>query len=220
MSMTKVEFQTAFRDLISEEFCNIPEDGDGSHIFSDSFEKRMERLVRSTERIYWNWINTTAKRAAVIMVAILALLSSAMSVRAIREPVITFFTELYEKYIDISFGGDTSNSIEHEYMPTCLPEGFTLIDKQSSATSIITMYKGADSGLLILDQTTTGSTTASLDKEHGKITETFVGEIPALLYESDRIVLVLWAENAYYFVLSYQGKINPQVMLEIADSIA
>lgn len=221
MSMTKAEFQEAFRNLITAEFCDVPTDENCIRlVFSDRFEKRMDKLVRSTERICWNWVNTAAKRAAVIALIVLALLSSAMSVKAIREPVIQFFAEIYEKYIDISFEGKTSDSIEHEYALTYLPEGFSLVDKQSSTTSIMTTYKDPDGNLLMLDQTTTESTSASLDKELGKITDTFVGGIPALLYESDRITLVLWAENSYYFVLSYQGKLDPQIILKIADGIA
>ena len=220
MSMTKAEFQEAFRNLITAEFCDVPTDENCIRlVFSERFEKRMDKLVRSTERICWNWVNTAAKRAAVIALIVLALLSSAMSVKAIREPVITFFTEIYEKYIDLSFVGDTSETIEREYALTHIPSGFSLIDKQSTTTSIMTTYKSADGNLLMLDQTITAAIDTSIDNERGTVTNTSVGEIPVLIYEAEDLVLVSWAYDSYYFTLVHYGQIDPNAMLEIVQGV-
>lgn len=219
MSMTKAEFQTAFRGLISEEFCDIPADGSSSHVFSDHFEKRMDRLIRSTERIYWSWINTAAKRAAVIAVAIFTLLSTAMSVKAIREPVIKFFTEIYEKYIDISFEGETSKAIEYEYTLTFVPEGYSISDVQRDVTLVTTTFENTEGNILILDQSITASIDLSLDNERGTITNTSVGEIPVLVYETRGLIHVSWAYDSYHFMLTHYGETNKETMLEIVQGI-
>ncbi|HOB36923.1 MAG TPA: hypothetical protein PKX71_04540 [Candidatus Avimonas sp.] len=65
---------------------------------SVGFENKMRKLIQNQKRSYWKYINTATKRVAVIMLAIVITFASAMSVKAIREPVVNTIVEIYEKF--------------------------------------------------------------------------------------------------------------------------
>ena len=67
----------------------------------------MDKLIKSQRKPYWNFISTVSRRAAVIIVAIITLVTAAFSVKAIREPIIKFIKQVYESFTHYSFDGDT-----------------------------------------------------------------------------------------------------------------
>lgn len=72
MSMSREEFKAAFREVVSSEFAQIPTDEDSiDFTFSEKFMKRMDKLIKSQRKPYWNFISTVSRRAAVIIVAII-----------------------------------------------------------------------------------------------------------------------------------------------------
>lgn len=72
MSMSREEFKAAFREVVSSEFAHIPTDESSiDFTFSEKFMKRMDKLIKSQRKPYWNFISTVSRRAAVIIVAII-----------------------------------------------------------------------------------------------------------------------------------------------------
>ena len=71
----------------------------------------MQKLIKSQKKLYWNIVNTAAKRAAVIFVAIITIFTAAFSVKAIREPILKFIKQIYESFTFCSFEGDTTEII-------------------------------------------------------------------------------------------------------------
>ena len=94
MSITKEQLQALFQASAAREFADIPEEDALEHTFSQEFEARSEALIRSVGRPASRWFNTAAKRVAIIAVLVLAFFASAFSVKAVREPVSRFITEV------------------------------------------------------------------------------------------------------------------------------
>lgn len=79
--MTKAEFNEAFRKAMSDEFASVPKSEEEiDHVFSDRFEKRMEKLIKAEKSVGWHWFNTAGKRAAVIAAALVCIFSVAFGV--------------------------------------------------------------------------------------------------------------------------------------------
>ncbi len=96
MAITKDIFNNAFREVITQEYINIPNEDDIEYSFSGKFEKKMQKLIKSQKRTYWHLINTATKKAAVVFLTCAVAFSSAMTVRSIREPVVEFLKETYD----------------------------------------------------------------------------------------------------------------------------
>ena len=53
MAITKAEFKQAFREVVSLEFSHIPTDENSiQYTFSEKFNKRMEKLIKSQKKVY------------------------------------------------------------------------------------------------------------------------------------------------------------------------
>lgn len=79
MPKNKKEFDKAFREVVSTEFADIPEnEGDIDYEFSEQFNAKMQRLIKEQKQPWYIFTNTVTKRvaiaAALVCVIILATL--------------------------------------------------------------------------------------------------------------------------------------------------
>ena len=101
-------------DMYYLDYCKtLPSNEELSHItFTKEFEERMRKLIEREKKFYFYWINTVRKRVAIIiLVIIISLTSVTFGVKAIREPVIRFILETFEKFTNITFVNDDETEI-------------------------------------------------------------------------------------------------------------
>jgi len=85
--------------------------------FSAKFERKMERLLRAQRKPYYPLVNTNFKKAVLAMaVVFILMITTVFSVSALREPVIRFFVEVYEKFSQVFF----HQPQEEEFFPATL----------------------------------------------------------------------------------------------------
>ena len=219
MSVTKAEFKQIFTAAVAQEFCHIPGENAIVHTCSETFLRRKEKLIKNTRKTTWYWVNTAAKRAAVIVLLMAMLFSVAMSVEAIRTPVVTFFTELYEKYILIVFEGDGHKEIEKEYGFTQLPEGYEIVDVARAPAIVITTLQDAQDNLLVLEQSIAEGDGPTVDNEQGVVTQVSIGETPVLVYEAAGTKGLLWTRDGYFFSLFSFGDMQINNLLTLVETI-
>ena len=219
MSVTKAEFKQIFTAAVAQEFCHIPGENAIVHTFSETFLRRKEKLIKNTRKTTWYWVNTAAKRAAVIVLLMAMLFSVAMSVEAIRTPVVTFFTELYEKYILLVFEGDGHKEIEKEYGFTQLPEGYEIVDVARAPAIVITTLQDAQDNLLVLEQSIAEGDGPTVDNEQGVVTQVSIGETPVLVYEAAGTKGLLWTRDGYFFSLFSFGDMQINNLLTLVETI-
>ena len=153
------------------------------------------------------------------MLLMAMLFSVAMSVEAIRTPVVTFFTELYEKYILIVFEGDGHKEIEQEYGFTQLPEGYEIVDVARAPAIVITTLQDAQDNLLVLEQSIAEGDGPTVDNEQGVVTQVSIGETSVLVYEAAGTKGLLWTRNGYFFSLFSFGDMQINNLLTLVETI-
>ncbi len=208
MAMSRTDFKNAFREVVSSEFAHIPSDESSiDFAFSEHFNKRMEKLIRSQKKVYYNFFNTAYKRVAIICVVLLTMLYTACSVKTIREPIVNFFTEVHESYTRYFFEGDTSSQIEKEVFITKLPDGFVQSDKIESDLAITTVYVNNDSTIKFTQQSTSNAS-HSFDNENGTLTRVNISNLNIDIYESENIKHAVWTDSGCFFKLTCIGDIS------------
>ena len=201
LSMSREEFKAAFREVVSSEFAHIPTDESSiDFTFSEKFIKRMDKLIKSQRKPYWNFISTVSRRAAVIIVAIITLVTAAFSVKAIREPIIKFIKQVYESFTHYSFDGDTVEIITKEYTITQMLDGYEQFDKLTSENTIATTYKNKLGDTIIFTQMTTEySIGYFVDNESGEQYTETVDDIEIEFKEWYDTKTAIWANDGYVY---------------------
>lgn len=221
MAISKSEFKKAFRDVISSEFSHIPYDEDSiNYTFSERFNKKMEKLIKMQRKTYWNLVNTATKRVAIVFVVIFAMFTTAFSVKAIREPIVKFITEVYETFVSYFFEGDTTKVITKEYSIKKLPEGFEQTNKIESDISIMTIYKDQYGNIIEYTQLVTNQTYHTLDIERDEVHTDEINGNKIYIHESNDTKHSFWLNEEYSFELICYGNISMDTIKEIIKSIA
>lgn len=220
MAMSKTDFKNAFREVVSSEFAHIPTDESSiDFTFSERFNKRMEKLIRLQKKVYYNFVNTAYKRVAIICVVLLTMLTTACSVKAIREPIVNFIKQVYESFTHYSYDGDTTEKITKEYTLK-FPDSFeqTNITKNKSLISI--EYTNSLGDIIEFSQMTTEySTGYFVDNENGDIKTENINGIEVEFKERYDTKSAIWTQNGYVFVIDCYGNISYDTIKRMIESL-
>jgi len=178
--------------------------------FSDGFDRRMNRLLKSRKKVYYPLIKTTGRKIASLIAA--ALLMGAVTVaayeparNAVRDFIINIFSDhSVVVYADAAEDGQAAK-IMHEYSLT-VPEGYVL-DENKSVTSdqyIFKYYCSQDgTGSLTFSQMMENSYKGYFDNEHTvfKHKEDKDGK-EIIVSKTDDDICIIWEYDQYVFELS------------------
>ncbi len=209
MAMSKTDIKNAFREVVSSEFAHIPTyENSIDFTFSERFNKRMAKLIRSQKKVYYNLINTAYKRVAIICVVILTMLTSACSVKAIREPIINFIKQVYESFTHYSFDGNTTDIIAKEYSIK-LPDNFEQTNINKNNSIIAKEYKNNTGNIIEFKQMTTEySTGYFVDNEQGETSTKTVDNIQVEYKKWYDTQTVIWTKDGYVFAIDCYGDVE------------
>ena len=220
MAMTREEFRKAFRQVVSEEFSDIPKDEASIPItFSRRFEKRMEKLIRNERKPYWFLINTASKRAAIIIAVFLMLFTASFGIKAIRDPIVKFIKEIYNTFIAYSVEGDVAEKIEKRYYLNYLPEGFELTDEFIDENSVCVKYINSFGEVIRFTQSMTEGTNFSLDNENGAVTSETVSGIEINFYNDGENRIAFWSHDRYFFDISTNSNMDNETLKKLVLSV-
>lgn len=220
MAMSKTDFKNAFREAVSSEFAHIPTDENSiDFTFSERFNKRMAKLIKSQKKVYYNFINTAYKRVAIICIVLLTMLTTACSVKAIREPIVNFFTEVYESFTRYFFEGETADTIIKEYSLNVLPDGFEQTNKIQNDISITTVLENKSGDIIEISQTITDNTQHNLDNQNGVKYEITVDGQKIQVLESDSFIQSVWIKDKYCFKVTGYGNIDKDTLKQVIENI-
>ena len=236
MAMSKAEFRDALTAAASAEFSHIAADEESiDYTFSDRFEQKMEKLIRFQKKSYYRWINTAAKRVAVIALACLLLFASAFSVEAVRVPIIEaveqvkavledYVLKFIETHNGIGVNGDPSLTIKKEFRLTYIPPGFEFKDVSRDSTDLsVTISYTYGNGLyefIRLKQTVFAEDVGVSMDTHNQTAE-------KLLIDGKEVLLLMgadgasakWVQEGYLMSLHYHGPVDRDTMLEMIASV-
>lgn len=218
MPMTREEFKSAFRQVISSEFSQIPEkESDIDYTFSDAFEKKMQKLIKAQRRRpRWHFHMTKRKRIAILVAILIALLAAtACSVKAIREPLIHFLKGQYEYSIFQNITG----GMTVQYKIAALPEGFAQTNLEQDDTSVTVTYENAAGDVIELKQLLSSEAAFTLDTKGGELYAQTVGSHSVDIYEQEDAIMAFWLQDDYMLLITYYGKPDLQLLKELVASV-
>jgi len=144
--MTREEFKKALIESASKEFENIPNDAAEDYVFSDRFERRMNKLISQTDnrRRKISTLKTFGKFAAVAAASILLTATTTVHLLSKDRTYIningvpynttgplqmtlsnSYVNDSDELCTELKFTGSTYDTIEHEYDFAYLPAGYS-----------------------------------------------------------------------------------------------
>lgn len=213
-------FKGALTAVVSSEFADVPNNDDLIDIRpSINFKKKMEKLIKKEKRVVWRYTNTAYKRVAILVAVLVMMFATACSVSAIREPIVEFFTEVYESFTRYFFEGDTVTNISNVFELTNLPDGFEIRETTSGPLSITTIYENGDGHIIELSQAVTDDTRFTLDSENGTIKEIQMEGKTIHLYSRADVSQAMWIEQGYLLTLTYEGDVSEDVMIKLISSL-
>ncbi len=109
--MNNSKFAKAIAEALDEEYAAAIPQHNGDHVFSESFNKKMDKLIKRQNKPYYKLINTAGKRAAcIIAVILIASFSTIMSVDALRNAFKDFFMSIFSTHSEITAIDDLCTS--------------------------------------------------------------------------------------------------------------
>jgi hypothetical protein len=192
------------------------------HKFSRRFERKMKHLIsrnRITEPIVIGRPVYLRRRLIAVLIAIILLLASVMSVSAIREKVFELIIEVYEKYTQLFFekSQSTNTSSEHFsiYVPTYIPDGFSLVYEDMDGTVLLEYEKGNE--YISYRQVCPDEVSMHINTEGIELEDFIFNDLPAKYYSNEGVQNLIWYDNSYMYRVS--STLDKTTVLRIAESI-
>ena len=221
--MTHETFRKAIAEALDPEYAAmIPEHGE--HVFSDKFERRMQKLIRRRRKPYYVLISTGLRRAACIVVMFLVVsFTTVMSVEALRKPFLDFLASIFGDHTTIEsvldLDGDYPETFEERYEITEGLEGFILESEETVNDSIFLYYRSRqDNSIIIFAQKPVKNYTNNLNTENTSISNHLIGDNSAItFYDNQGYYNIVWNNGKYIFEL--YSTISKDVLINIANSV-
>lgn len=180
-----------------------------SHVFSEQFEQKINRLIRQEQSFYYPLINTKPKKVcAMILAVLLSLFTVTMSVKAAREYFFHLIEQIFPTHSKVFFQGEDygqRNSPFVAYELSWVPEGF-ILDKENSfcepeGKMKVDIYRKG-SLYINFEQADITASITTLNTEWTDLQEIEHNGEPMYLLEWEDNTVLIWYDNEYSFILT------------------
>ena len=198
----------------------LPADNEIDYGFSHDFERKMQKLIRRSNKgnTIKGWV-VWRRRAVALIAAIIILFASAMSVPAVRASVIEFITEVYEKFTHIFFDESQSPWDASDeftiYEPAYIPEGFELVNKITGGLVLMEYEKEND--FISCSQQRLENVSMHINTEGVELEELEFKGFSAKYYSNRGVQNLLWHDDEYMYMVS--STLDRNTVFKIADSV-
>ncbi len=169
---------------------------------SRRYTKRMARLIRRQARTFPKPFNTIGKRAAALLVAASLVFALSMNVSAVRSSIVSFFTTIHEKFVEIVFSKETvhkaPDTIETKYTLAYIPTGYEQEHIFESDQLRCVTWSNAEGKHIIFDQYTLSHVT-SKDIENSQYTEFIFNDLSVFMSTKHEERSYFWSNGIYAF---------------------
>ncbi len=201
------------------EFSHVPKEEDIEHVFSDKYIKRKEKLLKNLDHSYWKFINTAAKKVAVILITLIIAFSSLMTVDAFRETVLGFLFKVYSTFTEIEPTNTAiKEHIETTYAFSTTPNTYT--EKFCLSNDyLVTSYWSNKKGQRILLTQNLITNSHGFNSEHGELSEAIINDTPCLICKNDVNYFCYWEFDGYRFELVYPTDLGEEFMSQVVGKL-
>ena len=209
-------------EIYNKKLCeSLPTDEELKDItFSETFEKKMQKLIMVQKKSYFYLINTVGKRVAIIVLAIIiSLTATTFGVKAIRETVIEFITETFEKFTKISVEDEEADVQDKlaKTAPQYVTDGYTVEMEEDSGVVYRIIYRNQENiSINYIQKISFGSiyNVNTEDIEYDKIT---VNSFEGVKYVKNGVNTVFFADEKYLYTV--YGQVSFDELIKMAESI-
>ncbi len=211
-------------DMYYTDYCKaLPSNEELSYIsFTKQFEEKILKLIEREKKFYFYWINTVGKRVAIILLAILITFTTiTFSVKALREPTISFIVETFEKFSYIVFFDDsTINNDKHFKKATLgyVPVGFTLDTETEESTLYQVRYYNSDKtqSFIFMQEINNGSVVQA-NTEDIVYENIYINDREGIYYSNKGNNTIVFSTDKYVFTIT--GTISKEELIKIYEFI-
>ena len=189
--------------------------------YSKRYKRNIERLFSGKTKNHPKFFNTVGKRIAACVAAAVIVFSGTMSISAIREPVIEFFTNMYEKFVEIFFDGENVSGapteIETVYTLGYVPDGYELESSVALNVKTKTIWSYDENEIILSQYLLTNGLT--FDNENSNFQIIVVSDFEVAVIEKNKIKLFYWNSERYAFNLTVPKEIGNDECVKIIESL-
>lgn len=218
----KLLFIEALNLYQEKELSDLPDSEELEKVtFTEIFEKKMQRLIKSQKKPYYNMTNSVSKRVACVLVAVIILFTM-MSMTAIGKSFIRFIVDVFDDHSQVTFeeGSDFTSERFVPYAPEYVPDGYEITYKDSALNMYNDIeYTNGNGAVLNYEQfPAIGHTLANT--ENSAIEKIYINEYEAMYWESTERRYVLFADETYgYTIIGVYNEISREEIIKVAESI-
>ncbi|MBQ8862953.1 MAG: DUF4367 domain-containing protein, partial [Clostridia bacterium] len=215
------KLKDAFKEINSEELnnLNIPKE---DFEFSERYKKNMEKLLAKQRKPYFRYFNTAGKRAVACILVVVMLFASSMTIEAVREPVVEFFVNVYEKFVEIFFGDDeienSPDAIEEIYTLGYVPEGYEFVSREIVGDIYVqTMFKKENLTITLTQYTMQNK--ILMDNEEADFEILSEHNIKVAVINKSNSKILFWNTNKYAFRLTVSPIFSEDECIKLIEHI-
>lgn len=216
------QLKEALKDVMDKQYDEILANADTGHVFSENFERKINKLIRQQNKPYYHFINTVAKRVACILVIIVvASFTTIMSVEALRNAFKNFFINMFSKNSDIVAVEDDTESypdkIEDIYTITYDLSDFNIDYEEYDDLSTAMVYT-KDSYAVFYKQYVVSEYDVNRNTEDAEISHVNIGDVEAIYFkDNNEYYNIIWNNGEYVFDIN--TNLGENVLIDIANSV-
>lgn len=190
--------------------------------YSEKYLKYIDRLTKQTKSPFYKYFNTIGKRVSGIAAAMLIAFSCAMTVKAVRESVIEFFTNVYEKFVEIFFDKDdiakAPETIDTVYILGYVPTGYQLVETHDYDYRITYTWEDSEGNQIYFSQNIYEGNTI-LDNEESNLNFINISCVEVVCVEKYNMKSFFWGDKGYRFVLDMPSYFSQDECICLIESI-
>ena len=226
MDTTKQQiFKQALLDAALEEFKDIPDEQDIDLEFSEHFEAWGHSMLCPSGDPPVRRFRKGLRRALLIAAILAALTTTVLAVPAIREELIKFFQQNAGTHYEFSFDPEQAatapKTIEKEYAPTYIPEGYNEITHIVLEDLIIREWVTEHGGYLSFQQEVIphGSGGPQPNAENVTVERVLINGYKVFSVYCEGY-MYHWTDTEYFYQLIFDQSITEEECIKIFNSIS
>ncbi len=187
---------------------------------SPTLENKMRRLLRRQKYGYYAMFGTVGRRVASIVVALLvSAIITTFSVKALREPVVRFFTEVFERFTSVLFVNDEPSLNFKATEPAYIPEGYMVDQQFSDDTTMhrIRYYNANTDSYIDYMQNWNSAGSLGMNTEGIEYHTIDINGLDGITFTQNDYTTVMFVYDHYTFTV--KGFLSEEELLRIAASI-
>ena len=191
------------------------------HIFSDDYNKRMQKLIKRQKKTYYPLICTSARRVACVIAAFFIMsMTTVLSVEALRKPFFDFIIGIFTDHSEvksIDSRGDYPDKIENNYEITADISEYSIVYSFDDDVTHQIDYQNNDS-IIYFSQIVVNEFNYDYNTQDAEIEHLTILEYEAIGFlDNNNFYNLIWNNGDY--IIDISSNIDKDALIEVAKSV-